>query len=50
VGVIDELFVKTKYGPTITPEQRQRMDKFLQRIQQEIQQATSLGVKDRIWI
>jgi imidazolonepropionase-like amidohydrolase len=45
VGVIDELFVRQKNDPKTTPEQRQWMDKTLQRIQQEIQQAMSLGVK-----
>jgi imidazolonepropionase-like amidohydrolase len=45
VGVIDELFLRQKNDPKSTPGQRQWMDKTLQRIQQEIQQAMRLSVK-----
>jgi imidazolonepropionase-like amidohydrolase len=45
VGVIDELFVNRKSAPTSTPEQQQRMDRFLQGIRQEIQWAMSLVLK-----
>jgi len=44
VGVIDAIFEKDKDEPT-TPEQRKRKEAFLQGIQQEVQQARSLGVK-----
>ena len=44
VGVIDEFVEKQKHDP-LTPEQRQGMDHFLHGIQEEVQQAMSLGVK-----
>ena len=44
VGGIDD-FMEEHKNVQVTPEQRQRRDKFLQGIQQEIQQAMSLGVK-----
>jgi imidazolonepropionase-like amidohydrolase len=45
VGVIDALFVRQKNDPKSTPGQRQWMDKTLQGIRQEIEQAMNLGVK-----
>jgi imidazolonepropionase-like amidohydrolase len=44
VGVIDELVEKQQAEP-VTLEQRQQMESFLRGIEQEVQQATSLGVK-----
>jgi imidazolonepropionase-like amidohydrolase len=44
VGVIDAIFESTKNDP-MTPERRARLEALLQSIQQEVQQAMSLGVK-----
>jgi imidazolonepropionase-like amidohydrolase len=44
VGVIDGVVERRKNDP-LTPEQQRHFDVFLQGIQQEIQMATSLGVK-----
>ena len=44
VGVIDMDFERYKNDP-VTPEQRKRMDAFLQGIQHEVETAKSLGVK-----
>ena len=44
VGVIDAIFERTKNDP-MTPKRRERRETFLQGIQQEVQQAMSLGVK-----
>jgi len=44
VGVIDAIFESTKNDP-MTPEQRARREALLRSIQQEVQQAMSLGVK-----
>ena len=44
VGVIDQ-WVEEHKNDRLTPEQRKRREDFLQGIQQEIQQAMSLGVK-----
>jgi imidazolonepropionase-like amidohydrolase len=44
VGVIDAVFEAEK-NDAATPEQRKRREDFLQGIQQEVQQAMSLGVK-----
>lgn len=44
VGVIDAIFESTKNDP-MTPERRARREALLQSIQQEVQQAMSLGVK-----
>jgi imidazolonepropionase-like amidohydrolase len=44
VGVVDVIMAKSN-GEAISPARRQRMDRFLQETQQEIQQAVSLNLK-----
>jgi imidazolonepropionase-like amidohydrolase len=44
VGVIDETVEKLR-SEAVTPEQRQRLETFLRGIEQEVQEAMSLGIK-----
>jgi len=45
VGVIDEVLKKRK-SEAMTPERRERMDRFLAGIEQEVREAMRLGVKN----